>query len=434
MPERGRANPAREAERRVVGGGERLVVVPGAQERHHRAEDLLARDAHLVVHVLEDRRLDVEAVLRGRLALAAGHQAGTLLLADRDVVEVGLELGRVDGRADLGRLVEGVSDHQRRRPREEGVAKPAVDARRDDHAARRRTALAGRVERPLDRALDRVVEVGVVENDQRVLAPHLELDLLHPGDCPGRERAAGLDGPREADRVDLRGVDNRVADLPAAADDQVEDPGRASAVGQQLGHRVGTARHQRGRLEDDAVGVGERGRDLPGRDRDREVPGRDDADHPEGFSLHRHRHALPRRIDEFARDPERLPGVELEDVAGAHGLTHGLLQGLALLAGQQAPDLLGPGEDPAADRVEQVGALLDARPRPGGEGGPGGLDGPARLGGVARRVRPDDVVDVGRVPVHDRGGGRLDPCSVDVVPVCAHRDPPGMRAIRAWWR
>src|SRR5207302_8536563 len=135
-----------------------------------------------------------------------------------------------------------------------------------------------------------------------------------------------------------------------------------------------------------------------------------------------------------ARNPERLPGVELEDLAGAHGLTHGLLQGLALLAGQQAPDLGRPGEDPAADRVEQIGTLLDARPRPGGEGGPGGLDGLARLGGVGRGVRPDDVVDVGRAPVLNRGGGRLDPCSVDVVSVYAHRDPPGLRAITAWRR
>ena len=47
---------------------------------------------------------------------------------------------------------------------------------------------------------------------------------------------------------------------------------------QDVDERPGAAGHEVGRLEDDGVAVGERRRDLPGRDGDREVPRRDDAD------------------------------------------------------------------------------------------------------------------------------------------------------------
>ena len=63
---------------------ERLVEVLDLDDREHRAEDLLLRDARRRLDVGDDRRLD-EVALRGP-GLAAGDEAA-FLLADPDVVE-----------------------------------------------------------------------------------------------------------------------------------------------------------------------------------------------------------------------------------------------------------------------------------------------------------------------------------------------------------
>src|SRR6202000_853075 len=76
-----------EAVQRVVGGLDGVVVVVELGDRHHRAEDLLLEDPHLVL-ALEDRRLDVEAARQLTIKLgllATGEDLGPLLPADVDV-------------------------------------------------------------------------------------------------------------------------------------------------------------------------------------------------------------------------------------------------------------------------------------------------------------------------------------------------------------
>ena len=71
--------------------------------RHDRAEDLLLRDAHVVAHAGEDRRLHEVALLEARrgVALAAGERLRALLLADLEVAGDALELLLADQRPDL---------------------------------------------------------------------------------------------------------------------------------------------------------------------------------------------------------------------------------------------------------------------------------------------------------------------------------------------
>ena len=64
-----------------------------------------------------------------------------------------------------------------------------VDAFGDDQPRRGGAALAGGEEGAVDGAVDRDVEVGVVEHDERVLAAHLELELAHVLDARPRPRA-----------------------------------------------------------------------------------------------------------------------------------------------------------------------------------------------------------------------------------------------------
>ena len=79
--------------------------------------------------------------------------------------------------------------------REQPLSERVVDGVEDDDAARRGAPLAGVRERRGERPLDRAVEVGVVADDERVLAAQLHAGLRQAatgrlGDrAPGRRRA-----------------------------------------------------------------------------------------------------------------------------------------------------------------------------------------------------------------------------------------------------
>ena len=161
------------------------------------------------------------------------------------------------------------------------------------------------------------------------------------------------------------------------------------------------AGHQIGRLEHDRIAVAERRRDLPGRNGDREIPRRDDADDADRLARHGHFEARPHARHDLAGEPQRLAGEEIEDLPGAHRLADALGQRLALLAGEQAAELLAPLENLVAGRLEDVVALLDARARPRRERRLGGGDGALGVVGAAARVVADDLVGVGRVDVGD---------------------------------
>ena len=174
-----RADAGRQAELGVVGDRQRLVVVLDADDVGDRPEDLLARDAHLVGRLGEQRRLQVEA---GRLAveqLAAPGELGALVLGDLDVLQVLVELALVDDRADMRAGLERVVDDEALQALGQRLDEAVVDAGLHDQARGRGAALAGGEEGAVDGAFDRDLQVGVVEHDERVLAAHLELHLLH---------------------------------------------------------------------------------------------------------------------------------------------------------------------------------------------------------------------------------------------------------------
>ena len=132
-----RPDRAREAVDRVVREPDRLLLVAERDHRGHRAEDLLARGAVVVVDRAEHRRREPEAGAVGR---AAADRHRRVVRHERGH---GLALALRDQRAHLGGLVERVADPDRLDRLLEHLHE-AVERRALDEDARARAAvLAG---------------------------------------------------------------------------------------------------------------------------------------------------------------------------------------------------------------------------------------------------------------------------------------------------
>ena len=205
----------------------RLVEVVDGDQRGRRAEDLLLRDPHLRLDVAEDRRPVVEALVEPVAArdLAAGEQLRALVRGRCSVYEWIFSSARwLITRADVGVVLPARAEPQLLGRGDE----PRLQLARRRPAARsrgwRRCSAGRRCRTPTRRSLDREVEVGVVEDDDRVLAAELEVDVLQVR----RPRSSCTATPvsREPVKRDHRHVgmaDRAVADLLAAAVDDVDD-------------------------------------------------------------------------------------------------------------------------------------------------------------------------------------------------------------------
>ncbi len=193
----------------------------------------------------------------------------------------------VDHRAEVGLGIPARADPHLLRAGDEPLLELVVDAALDDDAARGGAALPGGAERRPEDAVDGEVEVGVVEDDDRVLAAELEVDVLEVVGGGLRHQDAGLARAGEGDHGHVGVAHEPVAGLLAVAVDEVDDAVGQPGLGEQLDEALGQERRVLGGLEHDGVAADERGRELPGRDRDREVPRRDRADDAD---RHPHRH------------------------------------------------------------------------------------------------------------------------------------------------
>ena len=92
----------------VVGNAHRLVGGVEGDDRQHRAENLLLRHSHGVVHAGEDAGLEIVATRGLQRALATEDQFGAFLATNGHVVGHGLALCRVDhwthGRGGVQRI------------------------------------------------------------------------------------------------------------------------------------------------------------------------------------------------------------------------------------------------------------------------------------------------------------------------------------------
>ena len=155
-----------------------------------RAEELRGRELGVLGDVLDDRRADVEAavVVPAGQPLAAGEHGRAGGARPLHGVEHVLELALVDHRAEV--VLVRRADSLRPRALEQELAEAVVDGVEHDQARARRAALA-RVREGRERSrLRRPLQVGVVADDERVLAAELEADLGEP--LSGRLRRSAV--------------------------------------------------------------------------------------------------------------------------------------------------------------------------------------------------------------------------------------------------
>ncbi len=89
-------------------------------------------------------------------------------------------------------------------PRDEPLEERRLDAFVDEDAGAVRADLAGGVEIGEERAGHRIVEVGIVEDDERRLAAELQRHVLQRRRRVGHHRLAGADLAGERDLGDVR--------------------------------------------------------------------------------------------------------------------------------------------------------------------------------------------------------------------------------------
>src|SRR5688572_10102691 len=158
---------AAQAVRRRVGEPQRLLLRIERDDRHHRPEDLLLGDPHVVRHAIEDRREEIRAISQGRIVgfRPADHDRGPLAEPDLDVVLHPVALLCADEGPDLGRLVGRIADLDVARRLHEQLHDAFVRRALDEDAASGAAVLAGVVEDDVGRLPGEFLEVGVVEDD-----------------------------------------------------------------------------------------------------------------------------------------------------------------------------------------------------------------------------------------------------------------------------
>ena len=152
-----------------------------------------------------------------------------------------------------------------------------IDAFLHQQARRRGAALA--IQR-IDHegcGIDGTVEIGIVENDDRVFAAEFEVNPLQRRRPLGHDHRAGAAFADKGDRLDVGMLRQRLSGVLAETVDEVEDALREPGLFGDLDQKLGRHRREFGRFVNHGAARGQRRRDLPCRQHERRIPRGDHA-------------------------------------------------------------------------------------------------------------------------------------------------------------
>ena len=209
------------------------------------------------------------------------------------------------------------------------------------HAARRRAALPSGADRAEHDRRDRQIEVGVVHDEQRVVATALQDRLAIAARDLGTDDLADRRRPRERDQRQALVRHHRLADFFVAADDQARERAEALLFEDRTTDVRQADRGQRclrARLPDARVAADVGQHRVPGPDGHREVERGDDSDGPERVPLFTHRVTGTLGVHRESVQHARLSDREVGDVDALLDLAPTLLRDLAHLERDQATE------------------------------------------------------------------------------------------------
>ena len=374
-----------EAEGGGVGATNELFHVGKLQHREHGAEDLLAGDLHLVLHVGEHRRLDEEAAVAH--PLAAGGTGGAFRLARLDVAHDLVELGLVDLRPLLRAGIERIAHASLPALFDHPLHKLAVDFVLDEEPRAGAAALALVEKDPHVGPSGGGLQVGVGEHDVGALPAEFEGQPLQLVSGLTHDDLSGLARAREGHLVDAGMLDDRGPRGGAESRHHVDHPvGHTRLLGQPR-QPQGRQRGLLGRLHHDRAAGGKGRAPLPRHHQDRKVPGND---------LPGHAHRFPPRVTEvvavhrdcLALDLVSPSGVVAERVEGERDVSRaGVAHRLAVVERLERREFIDLGLDQVGESHHDPAAVagVHSRPRSLVKRLPSGADGEFDIGGVTLR-------------------------------------------------
>ena len=277
----GRDDTRRQTVVGVVGAADRFFLGRVGEDGHHRAEDLLAHDGHLVGTVSEHGRGHPRAVIKtfALQHVAAAQHARAFCFAFGDVAQHVVAVREADQRAKVGAFIEQIARADAAHALNDFLLKRCLNLRGDEHAGAVGAHLAGAEEVRHHGDVGREIEIRIVENNQRRFATQLHRHLFQ-----GRARRVGHhffaagDAAGKGDFSDTRMFSEVLAGLRTHARQDVKHAVRQTRFGIDFGKFQGCERGHFARLEDHRVTCRQRRGGFPQGDLDRVVP-RADARH-----------------------------------------------------------------------------------------------------------------------------------------------------------
>ncbi len=205
---------------------------------------------------------------------AAGDDAGAFALCPLDMAGDGVAMGEARKRAEPGRGIFGMAHGEAVGLGCQGGEEPVEDRLLHEDARAGDAGLAARGEDAACDALHRPVEIGVGEDDVWGLAAEFEHYGTQQATAGLGDRATSPRAAREADEIDARVLDQRLAGVARAGDD-IDDAGREARLEEQPPVGKGRMRRHLRRLQDDGVPGRQDRRELLGLERQWRIPRRD---------------------------------------------------------------------------------------------------------------------------------------------------------------
>ena len=195
----------------------------------------------------------------------------------------------------------------------EGYAEAIVNATLHIDAVGGEAILPRGGEFRIDRDRHRLVEVGVIEDDQRRMTAKLHHQALHRRRALRSDQSADFRRAGEAHGAHARIFAHRSDDRRRAAGDDVEHACRQPGALAEFRQRQRRQRRFGRGMRDDGAAGGERGRGLAGQHRGGEVPRRHHADNADRFATDDHFGVRQMAGDAFGIEAFGFLGIPLDE-------------------------------------------------------------------------------------------------------------------------